>query len=340
MSLHFKSFMLLSGTFIVVFYYLNTLLLIPFFLLQKKWLKYCLLIAASFIIFSTVPKFIANAIETPKFGNGYFKPSIEPKFDKIEVPLDSSVKPINKTSKKSNFRKGRNRFTFFPGSYVIFFLVFAIGTCITVIQQWLKSEATKKEVETEKLNTELSFLKSQINPHFFFNTLNNIYSLAVVESQQTAPSILKLSAIMRYILSDAQSNVVTLEQEIVFIQNYIDLQMVRLTEKVKVNFLVEGMANNKMIAPLLFISFVENAFKYGVSTKENSSIDIQLKCIDNQLTFTANNHIVTSENNIQETTGIGINNVKRRLALLYPNKHELNIENQQSTYSVTLHIEL
>jgi LytS/YehU family sensor histidine kinase len=220
----------------------------------------------------------------------------------------------------------------------VFILVFAISTCITVIQQWLKTESNRKEIEREKLNTELLFLKSQVNPHFFFNTLNNIYSLALTKSEKTASTILQLSSVMRYVISDAQANFVTLEEELEFLRNFIDIQLVRLTDKVKVDFTVNGSLDGKRIAPLLFIPFVENAFKYGVSTKENTSIIFHFTVTENKIIFSSSNSIIDTSS--KETTGIGIANVKRRLALLYPDKHNLQIFNTGNTYSTQLEIQI
>lgn len=229
---------------------------------------------------------------------------------------------------------------YFPRSFIVFLLICTIGICISVIQLWLETERKKDKVENEKTTTELSFLKSQVNPHFFFNTLNNIYSLAVIQSNKTADAVLKLSHIMRYILTETQTELVPLENEINFIQNFIDLQAVRLTDKVSVNFDVIGYFEDKQIAPLLFIPFIENAFKYGVSTKENTEINIQLNVEDKKITLSVSNNIVQQENFIQETTGIGIQNVKRRLAFLYPKKHELKIETIDNSFLINLQIEL
>lgn len=225
-----------------------------------------------------------------------------------------------------------------PYNTVLFLLVFTVGTCISMIQRWLKTEQHRKETVNEKLNTELSFLKSQINPHFFFNTLNNIYSLAVVKSDITAPAVMKLSQIMRYILTDTQQDFVPLTKELDFIHNYIELQQVRLTEKVKVQFTVEGATANYSIAPMLFIPFVENAFKYGVSTKDSSSISIHISTKGNTIFFKSSNYIVPTENNQLEKTGIGINNVRRRLELLYPEKHHLTCITENQHYIVHLEI--
>jgi LytS/YehU family sensor histidine kinase len=150
---------------------------------------------------------------------------------------------------------------------------------------------------------------------------------------------MKLSSIMRYILTETQTDKVPLENEIDFIKNYIDLQLVRLTDKVKVNFNVSGDTMHKNIAPLLFIPFVENAFKYGVSTKDNSEIDIQLIATGNTIEMDVTNTIVHKANSM-DTTGIGINNVKRRLILSYPDKHTLYVSDNNNTFKVHLVIDI
>ena len=320
-----------NGIYLLFFYYLNTLVLLPKLLFQKKWLWYAASIVACLIVFMYVPREIANLIVPPEdfqFKMDAFKPQ--------NHVIDTLKQWQQMRPRGGVMHGGSSRFIFFPGSNAIFFLVFLISTCISVTQQWLKSEQTKKEVETEKLNTELSFLKSQVNPHFFFNTLNNIYALAVVGSDKTAPSIMKLSAIMRYILTDTQSDTVPLENEVNFVTNFIDLQRVRLTDKVTVAFTTEGNISNQQIAPLLFIPFIENAFKYGVSTKENSIIKITIKATDSEVHLFTSNTIVKADNGILDNTGIGINNVKRRLDLLYPDKYNLLITHDNTQFFVTL----
>lgn len=332
-SLHFRAVLITSSIYLIVFYYINTLILIPKLFFNKHWLWYTASVIALFVLFLYLPEWLSSLIANP---------STEP-----IMPMtmnDLSKHPVDSLSFNHRLppphRHGKRRFKFFSGSYWIFLLVFAISTCVSVIQQWLRLEANTKEIEKEKLGTELQFLKSQVNPHFIFNTLNNIYSLALTGSDKTASSILKLSAIMRYIISDAASNIVSLEKEVEFTKHVIDLQMDRLTDKVSVDFSINGTIENKMIAPLMFIPFVENAFKYGVSTRDATTIIINLQANDKSIVFFASNTIVQSENNAQETTGIGINNVKRRLALLYPNKHSLDIDNSGDLFTVKLQITL
>ena len=331
-SNHFKAVLISSSLFLIAFYYVNTQLLIPKLLFTRKWILYILSVVGFFILFLYFPEWVSSLVAEPMNDAGFKAEEIQ-RFHRHYYDSIPNMPP------HSHYGGGRHRFHFFPGSYLIFILVFAIGTCIAVIQEWLKTDAHKKEIEREKLNTELLFLKSQVNPHFFFNTLNNIYSLAVTGSENTAPAILKLSSIMRYIISDAQMDSVPLESEVTFIKHFIDLQLVRLTDKVRVDFTIDGSIENKMIEPLLFIPFVENAFKYGVSTKENTEIIFHLKVSDKRIIFSASNKIVHTENISKETTGIGINNVKRRLALLYPGKHDLQIYNNSGqTFSVKLEI--
>jgi len=221
----------------------------------------------------------------------------------------------------------------------VFFLVFTVSTCTRVIQEWLGIERKKQEIENEKLATELSFLKTQINPHFLFNTLNNIYSLAMVKSEATADAVLKLSSIMRYVLSETKHDTVPLDKEIQFVKHYIELQKVRLTDKVSIEFNVEGETEGKQIAPLLLIPFVENAFKYGVSTKENSKLLFELKTDAEKIYFNATNDKITYDKGHENNTGIGLKNTKRRLELLYPGKHTLNVLQQDKQFIVNLILE-
>ena len=324
MSNHQLASIICNNVFLVVFYYLNTLFLIPKFLVKEKWFLYILSIIVCLLIFLYVPRQIATLIAEPEPFNPQNREFIRNPAFQGKSRIGTAV---------------RKRPVADPYNTVLFLLIFTVGTCFSVIQRWLKTEQTRKETENEKLNTELSFLKSQVNPHFFFNTLNNIYSLAIVRSEKTAPAVMKLSSIMRYILTETQRDLVPLSNEVDFIHNFIDLQKVRLTDKVTLNFTTEGGTDNLLVAPLLFIPFVENAFKYGVSTKEASTINIEIRTEGNTIHFNAVNYIVASENNLMENTGIGINNVKRRLELMYPGKHKLVTSDKDNHYTVHLEIE-
>ena len=319
MSDHMIASIICNNIFLVAFYYLNTQILIPQLLMKEKIGYYFFSVTIYLIAFLFIPKYMAGLIASPEVRS-------------IQKQVTNGI--------TSRTRSRGKRPLIEPFNMAIFFLVFTVGTCIAVIQRWLQTEAHRKETESEKLSTELSFLKSQINPHFLFNTLNNIYSLAVVKSEKTAPAVMKLSSIMRYILTETSHDLVPLQNEVDFIKNYIELQEVRLTEKTHVQFSVEGAINQKNIAPLIFIPFVENAFKYGISTKSTSTITIHLVVVKDKIIFTTSNYIVPSENNMLENTGIGINNVKRRLELLYHGKHSLVHSIKDNFYHVHLEISL
>ena len=215
------------------------------------------------------------------------------------------------------------------------------STGIKVINQWLLSEQRNKEIANEKLKAELSFLKAQINPHFLFNTLNNIYALATDRSEYTAPAVMKLSNIMRYVLTEARNDLVPLEKEIQFTRHYIELQKMRLTDKSSVDFTVKGDPIGRQITPLLFLPFVENAFKYGISTRELSPVTILLEIKEDSLYFTVSNHKhINSSLRVANNTGIGINNTRRRLDLLYNDHYTLTISDEPATFDVHLNIQV
>jgi two-component system LytT family sensor kinase len=221
-----------------------------------------------------------------------------------------------------------------------FLMVFGISTSLRTINEYLKKEELQKETETEKLNSELAFLKSQINPHFLFNTLNNLFSLAHSRSDKTANAIMKLSELMRYMLEDTGGRKVELYRELEYINNYLELQRLRLDDSVKVELTIEGDFHNKSIEPLLLIPFIENAFKHGVSYHESSFVHIELISNDNQVILKMENSIPSQKAEKDEVSGIGLTNVKKRLDLLYPGAHKLNIIQNESKYIVQLTINL
>lgn len=218
----------------------------------------------------------------------------------------------------------------------LFFML--LSTAVYVISSNFKSREHRKSLENEKLNAELAFLKSQINPHFLFNSLNNIYSLAYQKSEQTPEAILKLSEIMRYMLYESNEDTVLLVEEINYLHNYIDLQKLRFKEKMYVDFHVDTDETDHRIMPLLLISFLENAFKHGVSTDANKPIRIDIKVHNGRLHFKAEN--AKNHLNKDQTRGVGLTNLKRRLQLGYPNRHTINIVESENYYSSELFLYL
>jgi LytS/YehU family sensor histidine kinase len=230
------------------------------------------------------------------------------------------------------------RSAFFPFYPAV--MAFALSSSVRITMEWFKNERQKKEMEAEKLASELAFLKSQVNPHFLFNILNNICSLARKKSDETENAIIKLSQIMRYMLQDSKDEKVSLEKEVEYLQSYIELQRLRLPEAVKINFSTEGRPELFSIAPLLLIPFVENAFKHGVSYQDSSEITIRLICSWQMLSFHVENHIAKHQEGAKDQgSGIGLKNVMRRLDLLYPDKHCLEIRDDGNQYEVELEIQ-
>ncbi len=197
-----------------------------------------------------------------------------------------------------------------------------------------------RELEKQNLTSELKFLKSQIDPHFFFNTLNSLYALSLKKSDEAPETVLKLSNMMRYMLYECNDRTVPLQKEIDYIKNYIDLESIRFGDHFDVNLEIEGEALNKEIMPLIFSPFIENSFKHGMqSESENTFVDISLKIKDDHLFFNITNSKNANQSQ-KDVGGIGLENVKRRLNLVYPEKHMLKIKNQLETYSVELYLKL
>jgi two-component system, LytTR family, sensor kinase len=230
------------------------------------------------------------------------------------------------------------RTAFFPFYPAI--MAFALSSAVRITMEWFKNDRQKKEMEAEKMASELAFLKSQVNPHFLFNILNNICSLARKKSDETENAIIKLSQIMRYMLQDSRDEKVSLEKEVEYLQSYIELQRLRLPESVKIDFSVGGQPELRSIEPLLLIPFVENAFKHGISYQDSSDILIRLNSQEQALSFMVENRIARhKDDNVEQGSGIGLKNVKRRLELLYPGKHHLLISEDGVQYKVELEIQ-
>lgn len=224
--------------------------------------------------------------------------------------------------------------TFITNGFFIF-----LSTVYKFTVDWFFNEKEKTELERQSLTAELAFLKSQINPHFLFNSLNNIYSLAYLKSDSTPDAILRLSEIMRYMLYESNDNRVSLEKEITYLKSFIDLQKLRFKGNAHVILEVEGQIANQKIVPLILISFVENAFKHGLATDKENPIHINISVFEDNMLFTIKNK---KSNSLQkdQTGGIGMINVVRRLDLTYPEKYKLSVENKENEYFSELYLNL
>ncbi|MBP7508004.1 MAG: histidine kinase [Prolixibacteraceae bacterium] len=216
---------------------------------------------------------------------------------------------------------------------------FALG--LSYMDKHRYNEQKRKELEKEKLHSELAFLKNQISPHFFFNTLNNIYSLTTFDTPAAQESILKLSKLMRYLLYDSEHGETMLSNEIDFMNNYIALMKLRINPRVYLEVSFPESYNDISIPPLLFIPFIENAFKHGISYKGKSFIKISMDINQGRLIFITENSI-GSDNQPSDSahSGIGLENVRKRLSLLFPEKHEMLVVQNDNSFIVTLNIEI
>lgn len=224
-----------------------------------------------------------------------------------------------------------------PTQYGHTSLVYLIGVVSSLL---FAINIRLQKVEKDKMKSELSFLKAQINPHFLFNTLNSIYALAIKKDDKTADAVVQLSELMRYIITNANDDVIALDKEINYINNFIQLQKTRLGNTVEIDYLIEGNAYGKCVTPLILISFIENAFKHGVNPNEDSQISINITIINDFLTLFVSNNKVQSKQSKQSDSGIGLQNTIERLSLLYPNNHVLTIDDNPNKYSVTLTIKV
>jgi two-component system LytT family sensor kinase len=225
---------------------------------------------------------------------------------------------------------------------MIFQLLFyaAIGTSYRLISDRMKEDEQVKEQENERLKSELSFLRSQISPHFMFNVLNSVVSLSRRKPEMVEPVVVKLSELMRYMIYETNDSIVPISKELTYLESYIDLQKIRFGEDIKIDFTHEIGPKSSSIEPMLLIPFVENAFKHGVGFFENPTIEIELRDNATELFFKVANKKGTAMNETKdESSGIGLANVRRRLELLYPTNHQLQVNDSGSDFIITLTIQ-
>jgi LytS/YehU family sensor histidine kinase len=209
-------------------------------------------------------------------------------------------------------------------------------------KDWFELEARKKEIENEKLTAELTFLKAQINPHFLFNTLNNLYYLAYSKSEHTTEIIAKLSQMMRYMIYESNHLPVPMSKEIEYMQNYISLERLRLNNQIPIAFDVSGDAATAKIGPLILIAFLENAFKHGVdANNEKSWVRVAIQVRGSQCLYTVENSKRLNGSAVHtEKSGIGLRNVQRRLELSYPGNFDIKVNDDVDRYKVELQLKL
>lgn len=302
---------LISYLLLLLFLYFNYYYLVPKFYIKKQWLILIGFLIGCYLIVYFLPTLIIPTKDLFRQG----KP-----------PMPFPIEPHKKMP-----------FMFFSKDNYLFhfLLVFALSLHLR-INDFLK------QIKTEQLTSEISYLKAQITPHFLFNTLNNIYALTLKKSDQAPDAILKLSNIMRYVVTESDQETVNVLDEIEYIKDYIELQKIKLTKNTNLIFKVDTIPNHLKIAPILLIIFIENAFKYGISQNEKSKINILISFKEpNILTLFVENNVYYTNNVFDKnSTKEGLKNTKKRLEYLYPKTHKLNIVETLEKYTVKLELKL
>ncbi len=302
-------------SFMVFAFYLNYLFITPRFYFTTKKILFFLGLLLFTILILSISQY------------GYYL--LE--FDKLRDSMNIEGFP--------NMKKDKNMIIHprLVDNFFLCLLVLGTGTGISVIQHQKQKEKEQHAREKAHQDTELAFLKNQISPHFFFNALNNIYALIAIDADKAQKSVEKLSGLMRYLIYESDIQLIELKKEFEFTSNYIDLMRQRLTSKVSLEVDIAESVENINIPPLMFIPFVENAFKHGVSYREKSFIRISLKTVKNKVIFSCENSIPSSNNNGQKTIGgVGITNIKKRLELIYKDKAKLKMDTYNNTFIVDL----
>lgn len=305
----------------LLIFYVNFFLLIPRLLFRHKSLYYY--ICATLLVVSL---YVANEAVNWKY--------LVPEQFKVERRAINNNEPREfKFGPRHLYRFDIYNFMFTS----ILISGFSIG--LRMAGRYSENEKKRKEMEKEMLNSELAFLKSQVSPHFFFNTLNNIYSLIEINTADAQKAILQLSKLMRYLLYETTQETVALSKEIEFMKNYIELMKLRLSAKVDLKVQFPDKYTDCSIPPLLFIPFIENAFKHGISYRDPSFIHIMMKVSDKAIDFECANSLVKGgEKTLEEKHGIGLENVKKRLGLLFPERHDLNVNTTEAAFEIKLKV--
>ena len=316
-----------------IIFYINYFLLVPKYFFDGKKYRYYISVAILLFMFYFVSD-ISNQTVFKYVPDGRRPGNHDREFTDKKMPVPPG--PMLRFPMRPPFRQ-MHMFNY--GFTSLFLVFFSLG--LKVLERHSSIEKIQKDLEREKLNSELAFLKNQISPHFFFNTLNNIYSLISINAEDSQKAVLKLSKLMRYLLYESEQGDTKLSSEIDFMNNYIDLMKLRMSNKISLTVEFSEVYKNISIPPLLFIPFIENAFKHGISFRENSFIRILMTYEDGVIIFRCANSLAISGNgSTVDSSGIGLINVKKRLELLYPGKHELTINKTENTFEVLLNIKL
>jgi hypothetical protein len=315
---------MVKGNWIHLFGYLilflvNVYILVPQLLLKKKYLYYFVGVVLIVVLIIGINITIQSGIP-PKGAPEGFSPDFRP-----DMPMQGEKSP----------------FMAFIDNFIICILIIGAGTTTKLLSKWLSEEKLRKDIEKEQLKTNLALLRHQVSPHFFMNTLNNIHALIDINSETAKDAVARLSTLMRYLLYDSAKGMIELKKEIEFINSFISLQQLRVWDDVTITVVIPEQIPNIQIPPMLFISLLENAFKHGVSYQSKSYIYFEIKIFEKSLLCNIKNskHVKPEKQN-EEYSGIGLDNIKKSLRLLYNDDYKLVISDKEKEFEVNLTIPL
>ena len=315
----------LSNLALISFFYLNAYLIYPKIYQRRGWLLYIIAVLAAAFLFMKGTSLVEH----------HFFP--------MKKKSETSISGKNETQQKLQTNKGFKRYrkeSYFYYSFFPYIFIIGISISYRIIRDSARKEKIQKEKENENLKTELSFLRSQVSPHFMFNVLNTLVSLARKKSDMMEPSLIQLSHLMRYMLYESNDERISLDREIEYLRSYIDLQLLRFGDDLNIKLELAQDTSGYEIEPMLLISFVENAFKHGVGMVQNPFIKISLSIEEHWLSFKVENSVPPEESSKDKSSGIGLANMRRRLDLLYKDCYSLETRMNEDIFISNLNIRL
>jgi len=305
---------------IIVFaivFYINSFYLIEKFLFNKKFVQYAVINIGLIALLLLAQSFFTDLL--------------------MGMPPERTMPPEPGRPPKPHNPPFAMKLLF---EYLMVFFVIGLSVAIKTTTRWYRDSINLEQAKSVQLEADLRNLRSQLNPHFLFNTLNNIYSLIAIDQSRAQDAVHRLSNLLRYVMYENDVKFVPIDKELEFTKNYIDLMKLRLSPNVKFDVLIESKGSTDMIASLMFITLIENAFKHGINNGENSYIDISILVDPGKgVLCTVENSLFEKENNMETRTGIGLANLSKRLDLLYPDKHEFVVEKRTDSFFTLLRID-
>jgi hypothetical protein len=334
----FKNWRRLSG--FLMLSLVNHFILVPYLFFRKNKLSY---IFAAFLLIA-VFSLTLRRTHQPPIKNGQPLKQHELRYlpNEHRPPPRDIQKRQGKPPgyRKPPWSKTPGGVPFYMNTVLVALLIIGFDTGLRTVFRWTKSEQERDQLEKEKVKSELAFLRNQVNPHFLMNTLNNIHALVDIDSEMAKDTVIRMSKLMRYLLYDTERELIPIREELSFIRSYVELMRLRISRRVKVSLNIDTFDEERQIPPLLFTSLIENAFKYGVSHRADTFVNIEFSTTNHELSFLLSNTIAQKSNEENFYSGIGLENTRKRLDILYGNRYSLDINAENEVFSVKLNLPL